>query len=185
MIRKQCHGWYEGDALLETYHANEWCKVIHDDQRQFELLCLEGASVGLSWKTIIHKRDEYRRAFSDFDIETCAAMTDDQLEHLLLNSSLIRNRSKIFSVRKNAQAVQQLQKEFGSFDSYIWGFTDGQPIDHKWQEMTDIPSVSSLSLRLSQDMKKRGISFVGPIITYSFLQAIGVVNDHLKTCPFR
>lgn len=110
MTDGKCRAWYEGDHILEEYHDNEWCKVAHDDQFQFEMLCLEGASVGLSWKTIMHKRENYRRAFHDFDIDTCAKMSDDELEQLLSNSGLIRNRNKIFSVRKNAQIVQEIQK---------------------------------------------------------------------------
>lgn len=180
-----CRGWYEGDSILEAYHDNEWCKINHADQFQFELLCLEGASVGLSWKTIMHKRDNYRNAFHHFDIDTCAQMTDDELEQLLSNSGLIRNRNKIFSVRKNAQVVQAIQKEFGSFDAYLWSFTDGKQIDGKWQTPEDIPTVSDLSQKLSKDMKKRGMSFVGPVITYSFLQAVGIVNDHLINCDYR
>ncbi len=180
-----CRGWYEGDSILEAYHDNEWCKITHDDQFQFELLCLEGASVGLSWKTIMHKRDNYRNAFHHFDIDSCAQMTDDELEQLLSNSGLIRNRNKIFSVRKNARVVQAIQKEFGSFDAYLWSFTDGKQIDGKWQTPEDIPTVSDLSQKLSKDMKKRGMSFVGPVITYSFLQAVGIVNDHLINCDYR
>lgn len=185
MTDGKCRAWYEGDHILEEYHDNEWCKVAHDDQFQFEMLCLEGASVGLSWKTIMHKRENYRRAFHDFDIDTCAKMSDDELEQLLSNSGLIRNRNKIFSVRKNARIVQEIQKEFGSFDAYLWSFTDGKQIDNKWKTPEDVPTVSDLSERLSKDMKKRGIGFVGPVITYSFLQAVGIVNDHLINCDYR
>ena len=185
MINKNCRNWYEGDPILEQYHDREWCKITHDDQFQFELLCLEGASVGLSWKTIMHKRENYRRAFHNFNIDACAKMSDDELEQLLSNAGLIRNRNKIFSVRKNAQVIQDIQKEFGSFDAYLWSFTDGKQIDGQWRVVEEIPTVSDLSQKLSQDMKKRGISFVGPIITYSFLQAIGIVNDHLVNCDYR
>ena len=185
MINKNCRNWYEGDSILEQYHDREWCKITHDDQFQFELLCLEGASVGLSWKTIMHKRENYRRAFHNFNIDICAKMSDDELEQLLSNAGLIRNRNKIFSVRKNAQVIQDIQKEFGSFDAYLWSFTDGKQIDGQWGVVEEIPTVSDLSQKLSQDMKKRGISFVGPIITYSFLQAIGIVNDHLVNCDYR
>lgn len=185
MNENHCRGWYEGDPILERYHDHEWCKENHDDRFQFEMLCLEGASVGLSWKTIMHKREAYRRAFHGFDIDACAAMTDDELEGLMSDEGLIRNRNKIFSVRKNAQIVQKIQKEFGSFDAYIWSFTDGKQIDGQWQCPEQVPTVSDVSKKMSADMKKRGIGFVGPVITYSFLQAVGIVNDHLINCEYR
>ena len=181
----ECRNWYEGDPILLKYHDHEWCKISHDDDFQFEMLCLEGASVGLSWQIIMRKREAYRAAFHDFKIDACAAMTDGELEDQLSNAGLIRNRNKIFSVRKNAQAVRIIQKEFGSFDTYLWGFTDGQQIDGHWKTSAEIPTVSDVSRKMSADMKKRGIGFVGPVITYSFLQAIGIVNDHLADCEYR
>jgi len=181
----KCRAWYEGDPILEEYHDYEWCKISHDDRFQFEMLCLEGASVGLSWKTIMHKRMNYKAAFQDFDIDTCAAMTDEELENLLSNTGLIRNRGKIFSVRKNAQVVKKIQEEYGSFDSYLWMFTNGNVIDGHWKDITEIPTESDVSRRMSADMKKRGICYAGPVITYSFLQAIGIVNDHLEGCRYR
>lgn len=181
----ECRKWYEGDSLLEDYHDQEWCKISHDDDFQFEMLCLEGASVGLSWRTIMHKREAYRRAFHDFRIDACAGMTDAELESQLSNPGIIRNRNKIYSVRKNAQAVEKIQLEFGSFDAYLWSFTDGKQIDGHWKTVNEIPTQSDVSFRMSGDMKKRGIGFVGPVITYSFLQAIGIVNDHLDDCEFR
>lgn len=180
-----CRNWYLGDKILEEYHDREWCKINHKDDFEFEMLCLEGASVGLSWKTIMHKREAYRAAFHDFIIDACAAMTDEELEGQLSNTGLVRNRNKIFSVRKNAQAVRRIQKEFGSFDAYLWSFTDGQQIDGRWDTPAQVPTVSEVSRRMSADMKKRGIGFVGPVITYSFLQAIGIVNDHLSDCEYR
>ncbi len=180
-----CRAWYEGDSILEEYHDHEWCKVSHDDDFLFEMLILEGASVGLSWKTIMHKRENYRRAFCDFKIDACAKMTDEELEGLMTDPGLIRNRSKIFSVRKNAQIVQKIQKEFGSFDAYLWGFSDGKVIDGHWTMVSQMPTQSEVSRLMAADMKKRGIAFVGPVITYSFLQAIGMVNDHLADCPYR
>ena len=149
------------------------------------MLCLEGASVGLSWKTIMHKREAYRRAFHGFDIHACAAMSDEELTGLLSDPGLIRSRNKIFSVRQNALAIQKIQKEFGSFDAYLWGFADGRQFDGKWINPEDVPVVSEISVRLSSDMKKRGIGFVGPVITHSFLQSIGMVNDHLADCEYR
>lgn len=180
-----CSSWYKGDPILETYHAEEWCKVSHDDCYQFEMLCLEGASVGLSWKTIMHKRATYRAAFHNFDIKRCAAMTDNELETILATCNIIRNRGKVFSVRSNARAVKQIQAEFGSFDTYLWQFTEGQVIDGRWTSLQQVPTVSDISRQLSADMKRRGIAFVGPVITYSFMQSIGMVNDHLCGCDCR
>ena len=184
----ECRAWSEGDPILEEYHDHEWCKINHDDDFQFMMLCLEGASVGLSWQIIMHKKAAYCEAFHDFKIDACAAMTDEELESQLSNAGLIRNRNKIFSVRKNALAVQKIQKEFGSFDAYLWSFSNmgyGQQIDGHWETPKDVPTVSDVSIAMSKDMKKRGISFVGPVITYSFLQAIGIVNDHLEDCEYR
>lgn len=183
--RNACRAWFEGDKILEEYHDHEWCKVCHDDRFQFEMLCLEGASVGLSWKTILHKRDAYRAVFHNFDPDACAAMTDEELETLMSDKGLVRNRNKIFSVRKNAQAVQRIRSEFGSLDAYLWSFTDGKIVDGHWKEVTEIPTESDISRALSIDMKKRGIGFVGSVITYSFLQSIGMVNDHLAECEYR
>ena len=181
----ECRAWSEGDPILEEYHDREWCRVRHDDDFEFEMLCLEGASVGLSWQIIMHKRAAYRVAFHDFKIDACAAMKDAELEKQLSNPGIIRHRGKIFSVRKNALAVQQIRKEFGSFDAYLWGFADGQQIDGRWRSLAEVPTVSDVSKRMSADMKKRGMGFVGPIITYSFLQAVGIVNDHLADCAYR
>lgn len=181
----ECRNWYKGDPILLEYHDHEWCKISHDDDFQFEMLCLEGASVGLSWQIIMHKREAYRAAFHDFKIDACAAMTDEELEAQRSNPGIIRNRNKIYSVRKNAQAVQKIQKEFGSFDAYLWGFTDGKQLDGHWKTPAEVPTVSDVSRKMSADMKKRGIGFVGPVITYSFLQAIGIVNDHLVDCEYR
>lgn len=181
----ECRAWSEGDPIMEEYHDHEWCKVHHDDDFAFQMLCLEGASVGLSWRTILHKREAYLAAFHGLRIDACAAMTDEELEGLLANPGIIRNRSKVFSVRKNAQAAQRIQQEFGSFDAYLWGFTEGQQIDGHWKSPAEVPTVSEVSKRMSADLKKRGFGFVGPVITYSFLQAIGMVNDHLEDCEYR
>lgn len=181
----KCREWYEGDAILEAYHDSEWCRVNHDDRFQFEMLCLEGASVGLSWKTIMHKREAYREAFHGFEIEACAEMADGELERLMEEPGIIRNRRKIFSVRGNARVVRRIQEEFGSFDAYLWSFTDGERIDGHWESVSDVPTRSEISEAMSADMKKRGMTFVGPVITYSFLQSIGIVNDHLADCGFR
>lgn len=177
-----CQSWAMGDVLLEDYHDHEWCKINHDDQFQFEMLCLEGASVGLSWSIILHKREAYKKAFHDFNIEKCAKMSDEELEALLTNKDLIRNRNKIFGVRKNALAVLRIQEEYGSFDKYLWSFIDGEQIVGHWHYLEEIPTQSEISQALSKDLKKRGIVYVGPIITYSFMQSIGMVNDHLVDC---
>lgn len=181
----ECRNWSAGDPILEEYHDYEWCKISRNDRFQFEMLCLEGASVGLSWKTIMHKRAAYQTAFHGFDIDACASMTDAELEALLDNPGLIRNRSKIFSVRKNAQAVQRIQRECGSFDAYLWSFSGGKQIDGHWETPREVPTESDVSRKMAADMKKRGIGFVGPVITYSFMQAIGMVNDHLADCEYR
>ena len=178
----ECRNWCKGDPILEAYHDYEWCKVSHDDDFQFQMLCLEGASVGLSWRTIMHKGAAYLAAFHGFIIDECAAMSDEELEALRSNPGIIRNRSKIYSVRKNARIVQKIQKEFGSFDAYLWSFTGGRQIDGHWKTTKEIPTASEISIALSKDMKKRGIGFVGPVITYSFMQAIGIVNDHPTDC---
>ena len=177
-----CRAWAAGDPILEAYHDREWCRVRHDDRFAFEMLCLEGASVGLSWRTVMHKRDAYHRAFFDFDLEKCAALSDGYLEELMGDPGLIRNRNKIWSVRKNARAVLRIRAEFGSFDRYLWGFTDGKQIRGNWETPGEVPAVTDLSRKISADMKKRGIGFAGPVITYSFLQSIGIVNDHLACC---
>ena len=181
----ECRNWYNGDSILEEYHDFEWCKENHDDDFQFQMLCLEGASVGLSWQIIMHKRTAYLAACHGFIIDKCAAMTDEELEALRSNPGIIRNKNKIYSVRKNAQIVKKIQKEFGSFDAYLWSFTNGQQIDGRWETPAQIPTESEVSRKMASDMKKRGIGFVGPVITYSFLQSIGIENDHLADCEFR
>ena len=170
---------------MEDYHDHEWCKISHDERQLFEMLCLEGASVGLSWRTIMHKREAYKAAFHDFDIDSCAAMTDEELEGLLTNPHLIRNRGKIFGVRTNARAVQKIREELGSFDAYVWSFTEGKQIDSHCRSVEEMPTVSDISKQMSKDMKKRGICYVGPVITHSFLQSVGIVNDHLEGCRYR
>lgn len=185
MDQNTCGAWTAGDPAMQAYHDNEWCKIHHDDRFEFEMLCLEGASVGLSWRTLLHKRAAYKKAFHNFDIAACAAMTEEELASLLTNPQLVRSRNKIFSVRKNARVVQQLQKEFGSFDAYLWHFTGGKQMDGKWKTSDQVPVLTDLSKTISTDLKKRGMSYVGPVITYSFLQAVGIVNDHLLSCPCR
>lgn len=176
--------WALGDPLLRAYHDAEWGVPCHDDRALFELLCLEGAQAGLSWLTILRRRDGYRNAFHHFSIDACAALTDDELEDIRLHGPVIRNRLKIASVRRNSRVVQAIQDEYGSFDAYVWHFTDGRQIRNAWKRQEDMPAQSELSERISKDLKRRGASFVGPVIIYSFLQAAGVLNDHLESCPW-
>lgn len=179
-----CRSWYVTDELL-AYHDHEWGRPSHDDRHLFEMLCLEGASVGLSWRTILHKRPAYRQIFHGFEIDACAEMTDDELEAALANPGIVRARAKVWAVRSNARTVQAIQRELGSFDAYLWGFVDGRQVVNAWTSMEQIPTQTELSRRVSADLKRRGARFVGPVITYSYLQAVGIVNDHLTTCDCR
>ncbi len=181
----ECRLWAIKDPLLTEYHDHEWCKICHDDQMIFELLCLEGQSVGLSWRTIINKRKAYREAFYNFDIETCAKLSDDYLDSLLNNTELIRNKSKLYSIRANAIAVKKIIEQYGSLDKFVWSYTDGKQIVNHWKTFQEVPTQTDISKIMSRDFKKLGIAFVGPVITYSFMQSIGMVNDHLIDCPNR
>jgi DNA-3-methyladenine glycosylase I len=167
---------------MQAYHDTEWGVPLHDDRALFEFLCLEGAQAGLSWRTVLHKRDHYRRAFHDFDIARVAAMKDRELEKLLLDPSLIRNRLKIFSVRDNAKAALVAIEEHGSLDAYLWSFVDGKPIRNAWRTRAEVPASTPVSDRMSKALKKRGFRFVGTTICYAFMQATGMVNDHLVEC---
>lgn len=167
---------------MQAYHDTEWGVPLHDDRVLFEFLCLEGAQAGLSWRTVLHKRDHYRRAFHDFDIARVAAMKDRELEKLLLDPSLIRNRLKIFSVRDNAKAALVAIEEHGSLDAYLWSFVDGKPIRNAWRTRAEVPASTPVSDRMSKALKKRGFRFVGTTICYAFMQATGMVNDHLVEC---
>jgi DNA-3-methyladenine glycosylase I len=169
----------------EAYHDHEWGIPVHDDQKLFEMLILEGAQAGLSWETILKRREGYRQAFKGFNPKLVARMTDEQLEALLNNPDIIRNRLKVFSTRKNALVFLQIQKEFGSFDAYVWRFIGGKPrINHPVAHGA-IPTRTAESDALSKDLKKRGMSFVGSTIMYAFMQAIGMVNDHVIDCHFK
>ncbi len=181
----ECRLWAIKDPLLTEYHDHEWCHISHDDRYIFEMLCLEGQSVGLSWRTIINKRQEYKRVYFDFDIDKCASLSDEYLYGLMDNAGLIRNKNKIFSVRKNAIAVKKVIEKYGSFDSYVWSYTDGKQIVGNWERSVDIPTETEISQKMSKDFKKLGMSFVGPVITYSFMQSIGMVNDHLIDCKYK
>lgn len=164
------------------YHDTEWGVAVHDDRKHFEFLILEGAQAGLSWYTILKRREGYRKAFKNFDPKAVAAMTDSELEGLMQNPEIIRNRLKIWATRKNAVAFLAIQKEFGSFDSYVWRFVGGKPIINYPKTLKDIPVRSKESDALSKDLKKRGMSFVGSTILYAHMQATGMINDHMVDC---
>lgn len=165
-----------------AYHDREWGVPHRDDRALFELLTLEGAQAGLSWRTILARRDEYRRAFHDFDIARVAAMRDAALEKLLASSGIIRNRLKIWSVRDNARTALDVIAEHGSLDAYLWSFVDGKPLVNRWNSSKEVPAKTELSDRMSKALAKRGFRFVGSTICYAFMQATGMVNDHLVSC---
>jgi DNA-3-methyladenine glycosylase I len=164
------------------YHDEEWGLPKHDDRRLFEDLVLDGAQAGLSWMTILRKRENYRQAFDNFDPAEVVAYDEDKIEELLGNAGIVRNRQKINSAIKNAKAFLKVQEEFGSFDAYIWGFVNGEPLQISWETMSQLPAKTELSEAISKDLKKRGFSFVGPTIIYAFMQAVGIVNDHTVDC---
>ena len=175
--------WAEGVSLdYIRYHDEEWGVPVHDDRVQFEFLILEGAQAGLSWSTILNKREGYRKVFADFDPEKVARFTKKRIEKLLLDPSIVRNRLKVESTVTNAKAFLEVQEEFGSFSDYIWGFVDGKPIRNKFRRDRDIPATSPESDALSKDLKKRGFRFVGSTIIYAHMQATGLVNDHVTGC---
>ena len=175
--------WAEGVSLdYIEYHDREWGVPVYDDKVQFEFLLLEGAQAGLSWSTILNKREGYRKAFADFDVEKVARFTRKRIDALLANPAIVRNRLKVESAVTNAQAFLKVQEEFGSFSEYIWGFVDGQPIQNKFRKDSDVPATSPQSDALSKDLKKRGFRFVGSTIVYAHMQATGLVNDHVIGC---
>jgi DNA-3-methyladenine glycosylase I len=175
--------WSEGvsPAYIE-YHDNEWGFPVWDDQTQFEFLVLEGAQAGLSWSTILNKRDGYRRLFAQFDPEAVARFTSKRIEKILLDAAIVRNRLKVQSAVTNARAFLEVQEEFGSFCDYIWDFVDGTPIQNRFRKDSDVPATSPQSDALSKDLKQRGFKFVGSTIVYAHMQATGMVNDHVTAC---
>lgn len=179
---KRCTWVGTGKPYYEHYHDTEWGVPVHDDGKLFEMLILEGAQAGLSWETILKRREGYREAFKQFDVNAVAIMTDEELEALLTNPAIIRNRLKVFSVRKNARVFIQIQQEFGSFDEYVWRFVDGIPKINRPKTIQDVVAHSVESNSLSKDLKKRGMSFVGSTIMYAYMQAVGLVNDHVVDC---
>jgi DNA-3-methyladenine glycosylase I len=178
---KRC-GWVSDDPLYTAYHDEEWGVPVHDDRVLFEFLLLEGAQAGLSWSTILHKREGYRKAFSGFDPRRVARYDRRKLERLLADPGIVRNRLKVASAVANASAFLAVQEEFGSFDAYVWRFVDGAPIRNRWRRLSDVPASTPESETLSRDLKKRGFRFVGATICYAFMQATGMVNDHLTGC---
>lgn len=174
--------WCEGDPLYMAYHDEEWGVPLHDDRLLFEFLILEGAQAGLSWLTILKKRENFRKAFDDFDCQKIAAYSEKEVQQLLANKGIIRNRLKINSAIKNAKAVLKIKAEFGSLDSYLWSFVDGTPIQNEFASREEVPASTELSDFMSKELKKRGLNFVGSTICYAFMQATGMVNDHVTNC---
>ena len=181
MAIQRC-GWAEGDPLMLEYHDREWGVPVHDDRMLFEFLILEGAQAGLSWMTILRKRDAYRKAFKDFDPAAVARFRESTVDRLLTVTAIVRNRRKIESAVRNARVLQAIAKEQGSFDRYVWSFVGGRTKRNAWKAMGDIPAETAESQALSKDLIKRGANFVGPTICYAFMQATGLVNDHVVSC---
>jgi DNA-3-methyladenine glycosylase I len=177
---KRC-SWAKDDLSIQ-YHDQEWGVPVHDDRRWFEFLILEGAQAGLSWDTILRKRENYRRAFADFDPVAVARFGDAKIAELLGDAGIVRNRLKVTSAIQNARKFLEIQEELGSFDKYIWPFVGGRPVQNKWQSLGDIPARTEISDALSKDLKRRGFTFVGSTICYALMQATGLVNDHLVEC---
>lgn len=180
--KSRCAWLPDGKPDYTRYHDREWGRPVHDDTLLFEMLILEGAQAGLSWYTILQRREGYRQAFKNLNPVKVAKMTDGELEEILATANIIRNRLKVFSARKNAQAFLEIQKEFGSFDAYLWSFVDGKPLLRRPRTIKDIPATTKQSDALSKDLKMRGMSFVGSTIIYAYMQAVGLVNDHTVDC---
>ncbi len=180
-MKKRC-GWCGSDPLYLAYHDDEWGVPVHDDQRLFEFLVLEGAQAGLSWFTILKKRENYRKPFQGFAYERIARYSEGDVVRLMTDSGIVRNRLKIEATIKNAQGVLDIQEEFGSLDAFIWRYVEGNPIQNAWQCLQEVPAQTKLSEQMSKDLKKRGFNFVGSTICYSFMQAVGMVNDHTTDC---
>jgi len=180
-MKKRCE-WCGTDPLYVEYHDDEWGVPAHDDRHLFEMLILEGAQAGLSWSTILNKRESYRKAFAGFDPKKVAGFTDKRIAGLMENPGIVRNRLKVTSAVQNASAFLKVAKEFGSFDRYIWQFVDHKPVQNKWKRLKELPASTPESEAMSKDLKKRGFNFVGPTICYAFMQAVGMVNDHVVGC---
>lgn len=183
-VNQRCP-WAEGSDAYRAYHDNEWGVPSHDEAHLFEMLLLEGAQAGLSWSTILNKRENYRRALDGFDVKRVARYDDRKLASLLEDPGIVRNRLKVQATVKNARAFLAVQDELGSFDAYLWSWVDGRPIVNHPRALGDVPARSELSDAISKDLKKRGFTFVGSTIIYAYLQAVGVVDDHLVSCPWK
>ncbi|MCH8350852.1 MAG: DNA-3-methyladenine glycosylase I [Chloroflexi bacterium] len=173
--------WATSDLMVD-YHDREWGAPLHDDKKLFELLMLEGAQAGLSWEIVLRKRESYREAFDHFDARKMAGYGQDRIAELLQNPGIVRNRLKVAAFVQNAGAYLDIQNRFGSFDAYLWSFVDGHPVRNSWRDLSEVPVKTDLSERLSADLKRSGFKFVGSTICYAFLQAAGLVNDHVITC---
>ncbi|WP_409344934.1 DNA-3-methyladenine glycosylase I [Paenibacillus sp. MBLB4367] len=175
-------GWVNDDPLYIEYHDKEWGVPVHDDRKLFEMITLEGAQAGLSWYTVLKKRETYRQAFDGFDFEKVASYDEAKAAELLQNEGIIRNKLKVASAIGNAKAFIRVREEFGSFDRYIWGFVGGKPILNRFRELKEVPARTDISDAMSKDLQKRGFKFVGSTICYAFMQATGMVNDHVESC---
>ena len=185
MDEKTRCAWAGDDPLYIDYHDNEWGRPVHNDGKLFEMLILEGMQAGLSWITILRKREAYRKALDDFDIDKILLYDDAKIEELMQNAGIIRNRLKIGSVITNARAFRQIQEEFGSFDAFLWRYVDGKPVQNHWPAIADVPATTELSDTISKELKRRGFKFVGSTIVYAYMQAVGLVNDHTADCFVR
>lgn len=180
-VKKRC-AWVTDDPLYISYHDLEWGVPIYDDRLLFEFLVLEGMQAGLSWLTILKKRDNYRKSFDNFNAKKIVKYDQQKIDQLLMNEGIVRNKLKIASVITNAKSFLEVKQEFSSFSEYIWGFVNGSPIQNRWRNITQLPSTSAISDQLSKDLKKRGFKFVGSTICYAFMQAVGMINDHTADC---
>lgn len=179
--RKRCN-WADKDDLMSAYHDEEWGKPLHDDQKLFEFLILEGMQAGLSWQTVLRKREAFRKAFENFDVQKVAQFDQQKVEELMQDAGIIRNRAKIEAAINNAKCFLKIVEEFGTFDRYIWGFVDGKPIVNQITQQSEMPAKTALSDKISDDLRKRGFKFVGSTIIYAHMQATGMVNDHYTYC---
>jgi len=178
---KRCR-WAKNSEIERVYHDGQWGVPVHDDRLLFEMLTLESAQAGLSWNTILAKREGYIKAFDTFDVEKVATYSEEKIETLLQNPAIVRNRLKVYATVNNANIILEIQKEYGSFDAYIWSFVEGKTIQNAWKEASEVPASTALSDVMSKAMKKRGFKFIGSTICYSYMQAVGMVNDHTVDC---
>jgi DNA-3-methyladenine glycosylase I len=185
MENKNDCGWPGEDALMLAYHDEEWGKPLHDDCKLFEFMVLDAFQAGLSWRTVLHKRENFRRAFADFNVEIVSRYDEEKIQSLMQDTSIIRNQAKIRATVANAQAFLRVRAEFGTFDRYIWQFTGGEPLVNHFLTLAEIPAKSPESDAMSKDLLKRGFKFVGSTICYAFMQAAGMVNDHLEECCYK